>query len=143
MKQQSPPNGFSLIELILVIAIIAILATIAVPSLIKAKRAAEAGNVVGTLKTLSTNQAAYMSVKGRYARIAELNEFHSNTLGTTSGRSVTRGEYRFRDFPHTNPTDASLKTSYGFRVTRVEKELIVFEVLFTNDIDGDITVIDS
>ena len=143
MKQISPQSGFSFIELILVIAIIAILASIAIPSLIKAKRVAEAGNVVGTLKTLSTEQAAYMSVKGRYARIVELNEFQNNALGTTSGRSIMRGEYRYRDFPHPNPTDESLKTTYGFRVTRVEKGQVVFEIISTNDFEGDITVIDS
>lgn len=141
--KKSIQDGFSIIELVLVVVIVGILSAVAVPSLAKAKRAAEEGAVIGNLRTFSTYQMNYFSINGRYARVAELNTFTNNALGTTSSRSIYRGEYRYRNYPSSNPTDASLKTTYGFRVTRTERSRIVFEVLFRSDVDGEIIVVDD
>lgn len=140
---KSNQNGFSLIELLLVVVIVAILSAVAVPTLLKAKRAAETGSVIGTLRTLSTHQMAFMTVNGRYARITELNTFTNNSLGTTSSRSVYRGDYRFRNYPSSNPSDTTLKQTYGFRVTRTENFFIVFEIIFTNTNGGEFTIIQT
>jgi prepilin-type N-terminal cleavage/methylation domain-containing protein len=141
-KIRHTQQGFSMVELLLVVVVAGVLAVVAVPSLTRAKRAAEAGAVIGNLKSLSTIQLNYFSVKGRYARIAELNSFMQNSFGTTSRSSVYRGDYRFRNYPSTNPTDTSLKTNYGFRVTRTENSEIVFEIRYRNFDDGEIIIIE-
>lgn len=134
-------KGFSLIELLLVITIGAILATVSIPSLFRAKRAAEKGAVINNLRTLSTHQMSYMSVNGRYARLTELNTFMGNNLGTITGTSLYRGEYRYRMYPSSNPTNSYLKDRFAMRGTRSERGFIVFEIRI--DSDGIITIIEE
>ncbi|MGA7622078.1 MAG: prepilin-type N-terminal cleavage/methylation domain-containing protein [Candidatus Acidiferrales bacterium] len=54
-------KGFSLIELLIVVAIILIIAAIAIPNLLRAKIAANQSSAVGSLRTLSSAQAAFSS----------------------------------------------------------------------------------
>jgi type IV pilus assembly protein PilA len=134
-------EGFSLIELLLVVVVIGILAVVAVPSITKAKRAAQTGAVIGSLKTFATHQTAFMAVKGRYARIVELNTFVGNSFGYNSGRNVYKGEYRYRNYPSTSPTDTYLKTRYGFLATRTESGRLVLFIVMEQD--GEINVYES
>jgi type IV pilus assembly protein PilA len=53
--------GFTLIELLVVMAIILIIAAIAIPNLLRARMAANESSAVGSLRTLNTAQAMYLS----------------------------------------------------------------------------------
>ena len=88
-------SGFSLIELLMVVIIVGVLATIAVPSLMASRDAAQKAAAIGALRTIHSNQTTYMSQKGRYARITELNTYFGNSLGTTSGSWVVKGNYAY------------------------------------------------
>ncbi len=91
------PNqtGFSVIELLMVVVIIGLLATVAVPSLLSSRDAAEKAATIGALRSIHSYQTTYLSQRGRYARINELNAYFNNTLGTTSGSRVLRGKYTY------------------------------------------------
>ena len=91
------PNqtGFSVIELLMVVVIIGLLATVAVPSLLSSRDAAEKAATIGALRSIHSYQTTYLSQRGRYARINELNAYFNNTLGTTSGARVLRGKYTY------------------------------------------------
>jgi prepilin-type N-terminal cleavage/methylation domain-containing protein len=60
-KKQNQNQGFSLIELLVVVAIILVIVAIAVPSMLAAKRSANASAAAGTVRTLSTAAAEYVS----------------------------------------------------------------------------------
>jgi prepilin-type N-terminal cleavage/methylation domain-containing protein len=118
MTNSSNRKGFSLIELILVIVIVGLLAAIGIPSLSKSRDAAEKGTVVGTLRTMLDNQKAYMAQNRRYARLNELNTFSQNTLGSTSGSRIYRGNYMYLMLP--NPTNITLRTHFQIIAYRIE-----------------------
>jgi type IV pilus assembly protein PilA len=68
-------RGFSLIELLIVVAIILIIAAIAIPSLLQAKISANEGSAVGSLRAMTTAEAAYYTAYptvGYATTIAEL-----------------------------------------------------------------------
>jgi len=70
MKKQ---QGFTLIELLIVVAIIAIIAAIAIPNLLTARQAANETSAIGSLRTITSAQAAYSAVNnGYYGSIGEL-----------------------------------------------------------------------
>jgi len=142
----SPPNGFSLVELLLVVTILGILSTVAVPSALRARKAAEKAAVINNLRTLSTHEATYMSVNGRYARLGELNTFMDNSLGTMSGNTMWRGEYQYRMFPSTNPTDAYLSNQFAIRAIQTTRVFSFFTVVsfeIRTDQSGTITLIEE
>jgi len=57
-------KGFSLIELLIVVAIILIIAAIAIPNLLRARMAANESSAAGTLRTINTANATFLSVYG-------------------------------------------------------------------------------
>lgn len=109
MKRCSGQKGFSLIELLLVVVIIGLLATIAVPSLLKSRDAAEKAAAIGVLHTMHINQTGFFTHKARYALLNELNSYSNNTLGTSVGSTLIRGNYTYFLFPS---NVNSLKTRY-------------------------------
>jgi type IV pilus assembly protein PilA len=52
-------RGFSLIELLIVVAIILVIAAIAIPSLLQAKISANEASAVGSLRAMTSAEAAY------------------------------------------------------------------------------------
>jgi prepilin-type N-terminal cleavage/methylation domain-containing protein len=118
----SSQKGFSLIELLMVLVIVGLLAVVAVPSLLKSRGAAEKGAAIANLRTIHNNQLTYMSQRGRYARMRELNIYFNNTLGTQIGTStnarILRGPYYYQSNP--TPTDASLRTQYQIYCYRID-----------------------
>jgi prepilin-type N-terminal cleavage/methylation domain-containing protein len=57
-------KGFSLIELLIVVAIILIIAAIAIPNLLRARMAANESSAVGSLRTINTADATFLSTYG-------------------------------------------------------------------------------
>jgi len=57
-------KGFSLIELLIVVAIILIIAAIAIPNLLRSRMAANESSAVGSLRTINTADATFLSTYG-------------------------------------------------------------------------------
>lgn len=110
-------SGFSLVELLLVVVVIGIIAALAVPYLQKAVGAAENANMYATLKAVASTQASFVSQNSRYARLAEVNNIMSSSVGTQSGNDLIRGKFLITMSPSL-PTDAELRTTYSITATR-------------------------
>ncbi len=135
MSKLPNQSGFSLIELLMVVVIVGIIAAIGLPSLSKSREAAEKGAIIGVLRTLHINQTTYLSQHGRYARLRELNPYFQNSLGTTSGNRINRGNYMFSMSP-TNPSLTNLRTRY--RVIAYRNSGGIFIPTFSIEEDGGI-----
>ena len=127
MNDRNEQNGFSLIELLLVVVILGLLATIAVPSLVKSRDAAEKAAAIGTMHTLHLNETGFMSHKGRYGTLEEINRYTGKRLGTMVGTSLLRGNYTYYIFPD---SPAALKNQYmilavKFRDTRAVSAFLI------------------
>jgi len=73
MKNMKKQQGFTLIELLIVVAIIAIIAAIAIPNLLTARMSANETSAIGSLRTITSAQAAYSAVNnGNYGSISDL-----------------------------------------------------------------------
>lgn len=137
MTKRRSQAGFSLIELLLVMVIVGVLAVVAVPSMLNARDAAEKAATIATMRTIHTDQMVYMSVRGRYARLNELNAYFKNSLGQTSGSQLNRQNYIYVMSP--TPTDTSLKTAYTILAVRIQGSRI--RTLFLMSEDGRIQTI--
>lgn len=110
-------QGFSLIELLVVCVVIGVVASVAIPHLQKALRAAEIGGTFATMRSISSTELSYFSQNGRFARITEVNNIMSSSVGTPLGNEVNRGKFVFSMSP-ASPTDAELRNGYTINATR-------------------------
>lgn len=124
-------SGFSLIELLIVVVIIGIVAALAVPALQKGFRSAENGSVFATMRSVSSTQVSYFAQNNRFARLTELQQIMSNSIGTTVEERVVRGRYTFEMNP-VSPTDAELGREYTITATRNISDDVVFKYEMTH-----------
>ncbi len=110
-------KGFSLIEMLVVVVIIGIIAAIGIPLFRKAKYAAENGAIFATTRILSQEQMSFFSQNSRYARLDEINAGRDNSLGTTSGNTILRGNFTFAMSPPT-PANSDLNQDFTIIATK-------------------------
>jgi type IV pilus assembly protein PilA len=80
-------GGFSLVELLIVVAIILVIAAIAIPNLMRAKMTANESSAVGSLRTIDTDEVAYVTAFPTvgFAPLSALGGANPCTPSTTTG----------------------------------------------------------
>ncbi len=136
MRISRVERGFSIIELLLVFAVVGIIATVAVPHLRRAIRATDNSSTFDTMRTISSTQMSFYYDNSRFARLAEINNLLSGSVGTASGNDITRGKFVLTMSPSA-PTDVELRNGYAITATRDyvgEGQIYVYELTQAGEI---------
>jgi len=108
-------RGFSLIELLIVVAIILVIAAIAIPSLLQAKISANEASAVGSLRAMTSAEAAYYTAYptvGYATSIAQLG-------GATPCTPTSATSCLIDNYLATSTTGSGGKSGYVFQATGI------------------------
>ena len=118
-KRNKNEDGFSLIELLIVVVVVGVISAMAVPAFQKGMIAAENATTFSTMRTISGTEMSFYTARGRFGRLAEMNNLLSDSIGTLSGdqQQIRRGKFVFAMSP-ASPSDAELRDRYTITATR-------------------------